>query len=819
MNAPYGKYCIDGLDYDNFLILYQKAIENGEKLSIIERQLDIGPIVIDIDIRQKEKERQYTLSTIRSIMNLYIKLILKYLKIESIQVCILEKEKPTYDEQKKNYKDGFHIIIPDIPIHYSMRYFLYDTVKKSIEHIFKDINYLNSIDDLFDKSVVHSNGILMFGSSKDNKTYYKLTHIFNNETNLDDIVAYNNNDIIILLSLRRYNYEISAKEQINLDKYNINYKETIKTNIINKITTLTSTSSIKSIDIDYAKELTLILSPQRAADYHSWIHVGWTLHNISDSLYQSFIEFSKKCPTKYNLETCQKVWNNARNEGYTIASLCFWAKEDNCKEYTRITLARIDDIIKRAGSGTHDDIATMIYEIYKYTFKCVSIKNHKWFEFIKHRWVHRERGYTLQDKIANEVTKEFSIIAAKYFAEACNGADTEELTKKGQKMSQIIQNLKMIPFQENIMKACERKFYDDTFIKKLDSNPFLIGFENGIYDLKLECFRNGIPDDYIQLSVGYDYIEYNKNDLLIKDIYKYFEQVQTEIEMREYLLTFLATMCDGKQLQMFVVWTGTGANGKSTTQELIKKAFGDYYSIIPNTILTQKRVKSGSACPELADKAGKRATFVQETENNDPIFVGQMKELSGSDQIMARGLFTDPFYFVPQFQIVLVCNILPKISSNENGTWRRTRVLPWESEFVKEKPTKSNQFKMDTELTEKFESWKQPFMWLLLNIYYPRYKKEGLKEPAKVIEFTDKYKKNSDLYQEYIIEQTEIVDGSKETIISFYDHFKMWYKNVYSEKPPAKKEFVQELLNKGHKIVGTSIYNIRPIYSSKIDEL
>ena len=46
---------------------------------------------------------------------------------------------------------------------------------------------------------------------------------------------------------------------------------------------------------------------------------------------------------------------------------------------------------------------------------------------------------------------------------------------------------------------------DISFIEKLDSNNNLMGFNNGIYDLRTLKFRDGTPEDMITISVGYDY--------------------------------------------------------------------------------------------------------------------------------------------------------------------------------------------------------------------------------------------------------------------------------------------------------------------------
>jgi phage/plasmid-associated DNA primase len=47
----------------------------------------------------------------------------------------------------------------------------------------------------------------------------------------------------------------------------------------------------------------------------------------------------------------------------------------------------------------------------------------------------------------------------------------------------------------------------------LENKKNLIGFENGVYDIDKDEFRNGRPEDYISLSTGINYVEYNDDEI------------------------------------------------------------------------------------------------------------------------------------------------------------------------------------------------------------------------------------------------------------------------------------------------------------------
>jgi len=234
-----------------------------------------------------------------------------------------------------------------------------------------------------------------------------------------------------------------------------------------------------------------------------------------------------------------------------------------------------------------------------------------------------------------------------------------------------------------------------------------------------------------------------------------------------------------------------------------------------HTVLTRKRGSASSASPEMADKRGVRFVQINEPDGDDKIYVGYMKELTGNDLVPARQLFKEMFYFRPQFKMILICNRLPTIPSNDGGTWRRLCATPWESKFIDidEEPDDSGkQFHKDHEIDDKMEQWKAAFMWLMLNKYYPIYRKSGISEPKKVKAYTEKYRQDSDVYYEFIHNFCEITDDIKnnEPVIDVYRRFKDWYhESCQKHDTPSKKDFVDYLINQNYDIRQGRIFGFR----------
>ena len=853
-------------DYEEFIENYiNECKKNYGKLHIIEKPKEIGPLLFDFDFKQKTNNRSITKDMIVKIIQIINNSIRKYFVIKKSKKCfydsyVLLKDKPFFNESKKNYSDGFHIHYPNLILDVVDRFLIFDESKKEISalNIFEDL-YDELVETkkeianetIFDSCVIKKNSWFMYGSGKkigDKVNLYEVGYVF--DFNVDEIEDIKNqNDIIILLAIRHnkikdinYKSDLTEKLEEIKDKYMnkstrfdikklfINNKNTndriinddnefneeeVGTNLNNKINKFISKDFSKSNDdIELAKRLIKLLNKKRAGPFNNWIIVGWSLFNTSPTLLPEFIEFSKQDAKKYEEGCCEKVWEdcvrysveNNLNNGYTIGSLYRWAKEDSPKGILTIIREKINNLLEEGDIKTDFDVACIIKEIYKYDYICTSIKNNSWWQFNNHKWALVDDAYTLSLKMSTEVSKEFATLASAYMLQSTNetGHRSDMLIKKSKDILKLIQDLKKKAPKERIISQCSLLFFNDKFEEKLDQNNYLVGFENGVYDLKNNIFRNGCPDDHISKSTGYDYnSKFSENDKMIKDIEKFFKTIQPEDDMRLFILCYCASFLEGgNKDQKFMIWTGSGSNSKGTLIELLDHTLGSYYGTLPPTLLTQKRKGSSSATPELADKFGTRLLTLQEPEEDDKINIGCMKELTGQDKIMARPLYRDPFYYVPQFKLLLACNKLPSIPSDDGGTWRRIRVIDFSQKFV-DKPVLPNEQKKDPELRGKLKTWNNGLIWLLINKYYPIYREKGLDslEPARVKLSTDKYKKDSNIYMEFLNDALEIDDKESLPKELVWGIFKEWHSNSYNGiKPPPQKRLVEFFENSNYKI-------------------
>jgi len=456
-------------------------------------------------------------------------------------------------------------------------------------------------------------------------------------------------------------------------------------------------------------------------------------------------------------------------------------------------------------SGTHYQISKAMYNIYKDKFRVDDIKNSEWYIYNGVRW---EKTYRLNIMISEELPRYYKGMKIKnessgnraYSDDSNTNENFAEENVRNQQIDNIIQKLENVVFKDNIVKQLTYLFknHDKDFVKYLDENPYLLGFNNGIYDFRTCEFRQGKIDDFITYSTGYDYIDYDENNIHVKEIYEFLSKIITNESVREYLLKVLGKCLLGQPDEKFFIFTGiSGANGKSTLINFLEMCLNEYMISADISLLTNKRNNSGNASPDVLRMKGVRMIAFQEPENNDKLHTGMLKQLSGNDSIIARGLFKDPISFKMQGTMFLCCNDLPSITSTDGGTWRRIRVIDFNSKFCDNPdPNKPNEFSIDKSIKEKMKKWKPYFMSILIR-YYGIYKKEGLTEPEEVLIATNRYKTDNDKFNEFF-DKTIVEDNNNiENFKDIYSQMSYWWSMNYNNvKIPDVKELKRSLKTK-----------------------
>jgi P4 family phage/plasmid primase-like protien len=375
--------------------------------------------------------------------------------------------------------------------------------------------------------------------------------------------------------------------------------------------------------------------------------------------------------------------------------------------------------------------------------------NGEWYYFNGSIWKMDKESLEFRKRIVN-LSNHFNRIKSYYENKsALNGNST--LIKN---VKSLVNKLYKPGFEEEIIKGAKMYYNDESFMSKLNSKKHLLPFTNGVYDLLANTFRTTTKEDYINLTVNFDYPG-NDNP----EVYRFIEQVLPNFGIREYVLKKMSECLNGDiPNTYFLMFVGdTGANGKSQLLNLMKLAMGEFGEKVEVTLLTRKRNNANEANSEKIKLLNKRFAFLSEPEDGEKINIGLLKELTGSEEIVARGLYQDSLSFVMEAKLFLACNELPEIKGEDTALWRRIRVIDFPSRFIDE-PLEPGEFKIDRTLPSRMRedlTWRQTFIKMLITYYY-----KDVKEPPEIKMKTNEYRQENNDFFNWMNENIIYKEGS-----------------------------------------------------------
>jgi P4 family phage/plasmid primase-like protien len=590
-------------------------------------------------------------------------------------------------------------------------------------------------------------------------------------------------------------------------------------NGVSPLATAIATSKVSMAEVSALVDM---LSDDRAYNHDTWIRVGWCLYAIgngTDEYFTLFVKFSAKANKDTRTEeACTALWTKSKisDTPIGIGSLRYWAREDNPEKYKAYKRNSIFDILDsdEYSNCLDVDIANVVYMLYEGRFVCASIVKQKngsvWYEFRGHKWVEIDAGHTLNSLLSTEVYDLIVYMAKRFNAKATSLDVTDEPKQKGltsyytsrrDSFNAASKKLKTSNGKSAVMRELALKFYKEKFEDTLNTNPYLLCFNNGVYDLKTLQFRPGCYDDYVSRSTGLDYIPYSEliktgdGSIVMRKIERFISQIMPDKKEREYLKVFLGSSIRGVQPEKFYIWTGSGGNGKTILITLLSYALGEYHGEASPSLLQNGRVSSEKANPDLIAIKGKRLVGILEPDDTKELNVNYMKFLVGNDKMIARGLFKECESFYLQCCFVMVCNnmpLLPPSAANDGGTWRRIAVLGFNSKFV-DNPSDDpalQEFKIDNDLKDDIKSWGPYFASYLVEqhrIFVEEYKCV-IPTPQSVKNKTTEYQKDNDCIYSYNSEH--VIKGSPTDSVKINDYisyFNDWYRDEYNTRVPTKK--------------------------------
>lgn len=868
LNVYAGAYIIPKEELQTFYSLYYNHIfEKKFKEYLTEKQLESGgPMAVDFDFRYSSDvtSRQHTREHVRDMICVYLDTLKEYFIFEESKTfSIYIFEKPNVNRLADNSltKDGIHMII-GIQVDHIIQMMIREKMIGLLPEYW-DLPFINTWESVLDEGI--SKGTTnwqLFGSRKPGHEAYELTHHYNINYDPTDgnfmmverkVTDFNMKNDFSKLSVQ---YDSHPRFEMNpkiIDAYNKRCEN--KSPKIKKPSSKTKMNLIvedddmndddyislndikdeeslkKAVEILFKnlkqneyelKEIHEYTQALPAKYYEPGSHalnrlVAFALKHTDDRLFLSWVQLRSKASdfdydTIPELHQQWKKFHKSNNEGKTVTkkSIMYWVKKENFEEYEKIKNSTIDYYIEKAmETCTEYDYAVVLQNMYKDSYVCVSYdKRGIWYRFKGHRWV-QDKGLSLREKISKDMYNLFAKKAEQCEAEMNEFVEDDErrefLKKKVGLVHQIKITLKKTTNKDHIMREAAEIFYDDSFVRNMDTNKYLLCFDNGVVDFVNKTFRDGLPEDYITKTTRISYVPYNPNNSEWKntseEINKFMSTLFPIDDLRRYMWDHLASCLIGtNKNQTFHVYHGSGSNGKSLLVDLMSATLGDYKGTVPITLVTDIRGKIGGTSDEVLKLKGVRYAVMQEPSKGVKLNEGIMKELTGGDPIQARGLYSESEIFVPQFKLCVGTNNLFDIDSNDDGTWRRIRKCTFPSKFVDEGEHYEDDtpyvFKKDKSLNEKLYSFAPIFASMLVK---RAFETDGIVQDCDtVLEASKKYRNGQDHIAAFVSDRIKRTDNTKQNIkkTSLLEEFKIWFQQEQGTKKMPKGEEIYEYMNK-----------------------
>lgn len=168
--------------------------------------------------------------------------------------------------------------------------------------------------------------------------------------------------------------------------------------------------------------------------------------------------------------------------------------------------------------------------------------------------------------------------------------------------------------------------------------------------------------------------------------HKFLEQILPgDRETREWVQEYIGyTLPNDCRFQTAVFFVGSGANGKTTLAEIVAALHRKVVSLQLNAL-------SGFRLSPLLD-----ASLVSVDETPQRIDEQALKSLVSGGLCQIDRKFRDPISFHPTAKWIILGNVVPSISDQSHGFWRRMPVVPFKRQFSLDE--------QDPSLTQKITS-------------------------------------------------------------------------------------------------------------------
>jgi putative DNA primase/helicase len=212
------------------------------------------------------------------------------------------------------------------------------------------------------------------------------------------------------------------------------------------------------------------------------------------------------------------------------------------------------------------------------------------------------------------------------------------------------------------------------------------------------------------------------------------------------------TIQGDKTEERILLLYGPGNAGKGTFMDWFMNALGPDYACAmdANSVLKQKR-DSAAASGDIARLEGKRLVVVSEIEKGSRLQESFMKQASGNDAMVARGLYQSEREFQPTHQFWFQTNYRPGFDSTDSGNKRRYIEVPFDNDLRADPlVTFDSKIKIKIKMRNDPDFLRAVLAWAVAGCI--EWHQHGLEIPKSVQDATDALFAHNDFLKNFLTE-------------------------------------------------------------------
>lgn len=321
--------------------------------------------------------------------------------------------------------------------------------------------------------------------------------------------------------------------------------------------------------------------------------------------------------------------------------------------------------------------------------------------------------------------------------------------------------------------------------KPFDADHWLFNVENGTIDLHTGEL---LPHNREHLITKIAPVAYD-DEARCPRWHTFLKQFLPDGEIRVLVQRLMGYAMTGvRREQVFPIFWGDGANGKSTFLDTICTIYGDYARTASARAFIGKRSETQ---PDIVALDGSRLVRASEPART-ALDESLVKQMTGDQALSVRGLYEKTRTIYPTWKAVTLANYKPLVEGSDDGIWRRIVLVPWSVKIAREEQVQNYHLQL-------LEERAGILNWCLVGCF--EWDEKGLEVPAAAKLSTDAYRADSDMLHDFVVECFEGVgikdawDYSDDVFLTY----KAWESRRGTERQHmlTRPDFCERLAQKG----------------------